>query len=216
MTVFSSAQNANINIGGAFEQRGLGIYTMNSSSANSGQIKGSTYLFSDWKTNAIVNTKEGKKYKISGLNYDAKLDKLVAKVGTDSLFSFNPANIKQASINSRIFERYLDPELNRNSFYEVILDKENFKLLKRINVAVKEGYVNPMTKSKEIPDSYTFKESYFINEADVVKKVPPKKRNFLKIFGDKSVEIKKYISSNKLSIKKEFDLKKIFTYYYSL
>lgn len=216
LTTVLFAQSTGLNSSSGFEQRGLGIYTMATSSENANQIKGSTYLFADWKTNAIVDTKDGKKYKLSGLNYDAKLDKLVAKVGIDSLFSFNPATISQASINNRTFKRYLDPELNRNSFYEVLVAKENIKLLKRINVALKQGYINPMTKTQEVADSYVLKESYFIHKADVVRKIPSKKREFWKIFEDKSVDMKEYISQNKLSIKKELDLKKIFTYYDSL
>lgn len=212
---FAIGQSSNTNIGGSFEQRGLGIYTMAGSSEDN-LVTGSTYLFSDWNTNAIVGTKDGKKYKISGLNYDAKHDKLVAKVGIDSLFSFNPASIAQASINNRTFKRYLDPELKRNSFYEVIVDKGNMELLKRINVAVKEGYINPLTKQQEIADSYTMKETYFINESNTVKKVPSKKKEFLKIFGDKALSVKGYIKENKLSTKKELDLKQIFTYYASL
>ncbi|MFT6795132.1 MAG: hypothetical protein ACJART_000264 [Maribacter sp.] len=215
MTTMSYSQNANANIGAGFEQRGLGIYTMSGNSGNT-KIKGSTYLFPDWKTNSIVNMKDGKNYKIPGLNYDVKLDKLVSKVGIDSLFSFNPATIDYANINNRTFKRYLDPELKRNSFYEIIVTNENLKLLKRINVAVKKGHINPMTKTQETPDTYVLKNSYFINKGDVSKKVPSKKREFIEIFGGVSGNIKEYIKQNKLSIKKELHLKQIFTYYDSL
>lgn len=214
-STYAFAQSATTNVGRGFEQRGLGIYTMASGAQNT-LVKGSTYLFPDWKTKAIVSTKSGKSYKLSGLNYDAKLDKLVAKIGVDSLFSFNPSTIDQAIINNRTFKRYLDPEFSRNSFYEVLVDNKSSQLLKRINVTVKDGYINPMTKTQEVSDSYTFKESYFIYREDSVTKISSKKREFLKMFKEKSIALKEYMKSNKLSIKKENDLKQIFKFFNTL
>ncbi len=208
-------QSTGLNSSSGYEQRGLGIYTMSANTENV-KIKGSKYLFPDWKTNAVIATKDGKNYKISGLNYDVELDKIVAKVGVDSLFSFNPAGISQARINNRSFRRYLDPELNRNSFYEVLVVKDNMELLKRFNIEIKDGYVNPMTKTQEAPNSYALKEAYFLSKGGEVKKIPSKKREFFAFFGNQAVKIKEYVKENKLSIKKEFDLKRIFTYYDSL
>lgn len=212
---FLSAQSATTNVGTGFEQRGLGIYTMTGNAANL-KIEGSTYLFPSWTTSSVVSTKVGSEYRIANLNYDAKLDKFVAKVGKDSLFSFNPSTISQVVINNRIFKRYLDPELKRNSFYEVLYGNDGFELLKRHTVGIKEGYVNQMTKTKEKPDSYILEEAFFFNQDETLQKVSRKKKDFLKMFKEESKLIKEFIDENKLSTKKEVELKRIFTYYGSL
>lgn len=55
-------------------------------------------------------------------------------------------------------------------------------------------------------------ELYFAFGDQEIVKVPRKKKEFFKLFGDKSSEVKGYIKENKLSYKKVKDLKKIVEY----
>lgn len=186
------------------------------SGSSSSKIKGSPYLFEDWETSAVVVTKNQKKYKISKVNYDAKLDQIVAKISNDSVFSFNPSGIDKVIINNREFNRYLDPDFRRNSYFEVIVSTKEFEILKRNKKVVKEGVFNPMTQKKQSPDSYILEHKYFIRSGGALKELGLNKNKILKVFGDKQSEVKKFIKTKKLSVKDDHDLKRMFIYYDSL
>lgn len=186
------------------------------STASASKVKGSPYLFDDWNTTAIIISKDKKKYKLPGINYDAKLDQIVAKISSDSLFSFNPQGIEQVLINKRSFKRYLDPELGRNCFYEVIASGDDFELLKRNTKAIKEGVFNPLTQTKQTPDTYILSKKYFVRRNDLLEELPLKKNKVMKVFADKSDRVKQYVREHKLSLTDDADLQKIFIYYDSI
>ncbi|WP_209401975.1 hypothetical protein [Pseudozobellia sp. WGM2] len=193
-----------------------GIWSQTSNSDAVYQVMGSPFLFEDWKTKSILVAKNNKKFKLSKVNYDAKLDQIVAKISNDSIFYFNPAGIEQVLINNRVFERYLDPELERNSYYEVIAAAENTKLLKRFTKVIKEGMVNPMTQKKQTRDSYILQEKYFVLDEGKVNELKLKRKRILKLFDEKATRVSEYIKENHLSVKDDKDLSKIFNYYESI
>ncbi len=176
-------------------------------------IDGTPFLFNNWITTGVLETKDGKVFELNEINYDAKLDQMVVKISKDSIFSFNSGIIHKVVINTKVFKRYLDPELNRNSFYEVISESNEMSLLKRSIKKIRQGSVNPMTKVKLTSDSFITNEDYFLFVNGELKKQILSKRKFLKIFDTKSTQIKEFINTNDLSIRKDNDLKKIFNYY---
>lgn len=184
--------------------------------AKSNKIIGSPYLFPDWNNKAIITSADGKEYRLNNINYDAVLDRMVSQISQDSVYAFNPASIQQVNINYRIFKRFLDPELGRNSFYEVLVPTDaDLEILKRNMKVVKEGTFNPMTQ-KQAPSRYIQQEKNFIYKNGVLEELPSSKRKFLQFFEVHSGKVQNFISENNLSVRDENDIKKILIYYDSL
>ncbi len=185
------------------------------SSSSSTKVEGSPYLFDNWKIYGEIFTTDNKVYKIQGLNYNAYSDYFLTKTTTDSVFIFKPSYIEKAIINNRVFKKFMNQKDGAFNFYEVIANSNDFELLKRYQKEIRTGITNGLTQQKE-PDYLILKESYFLNKNDKLTEFALKKKNILKLFGDRSQKVNKFISNNKLSIKTDDDLKKIFDYYNSL
>lgn len=176
------------------------------------KVKGSVYLFQNWDNSGSVKAADGKVYNIKHLNYDAKLDQLVAKISSDSIFAFNGGNVKSATINNKNFKRYLDPDFGRNSFYEVVANVGDTELLKRNVIKLQSGAVNPLTHQKQIPDAYVLDEKFFANKNGKLVAFKLSKKGVVGLFGPHEEEIKKYIKDNHLNVKDYNDLKQTLTY----
>ena len=192
-----------------------GAWNKTRNNSSNEKVQGSPYLFEDWETVAIITTQEDKKYKIRKLNYDTKLDLFVAKISQDSVFSFKPTYLKSVVINNRQFKKYLNQKSSLFDYYEVISEGKNVQLLKRDIKVIRQGIINHLTMEKET-DYYILRTKYYVNDHGKIKELLLKKKKILQIFGDQSQNMKKYLSENNLSIKKENDLKKIFNFYDSL
>ncbi|WP_418502157.1 hypothetical protein [Flagellimonas sp.] len=190
--------------------------TWNTSYSNE-RIKGSVYLFPEWNATGSITTTDGKTYRTKKINYDTKLDMLILRVSKDSIYSFNPGIIEQFSIEDKLFKRYLDPDFGRNSYYEVIVESDDFSVLKRHTANVKEGRVNPMTHVKETSDKYV-KESkvfYFVGEEKKLTELKLSTNAVVKVLEtdeNEAKDLKRFIKNNGLSVKEEGDLQRIVTY----
>jgi hypothetical protein len=173
-------------------------------------IDGDPYLFNNWNTLATIHVAGGKKFTISNLNYDTKLGRFVSKVTLDSVFVFELSNLKEASFNKTKFKRY---QVNNSSeYYEVIASSKGREILKKNIKKVKKFRKDPLTGKKN-KDKYILEATYFLNSKKGIHEFKMKKKSFLKIFGNLSPKVKKYMKRNKLSIKKDTDIYKIFKYY---
>lgn len=178
--------------------------------------KGTTYYFENWNTFGYIVNSEEKRYKIKGLNYDTKADRILAKISPDSVYIFPKEYINKAVINNVVFEKIKSSDNNLDDYYEVIFDGLNLKLLKKSEKTLKEGNFNPLTQTRR-DDFYITEESYYTyKENSKLKKIKMNKKNLIGLFGNKEDIIKKFISENHLSVKKDSDLKRIFRYYKTL
>ena len=181
---------------------------------NGENIEGSYRLFDNDFQNGVITTKEGKKYKVPGLNYNLKSDQLEVKIAKDSVYAFNTAGIVEVDFGKSKFKTLFDPEKYRPTFYEVIGSFNNQTVLKHRTVKVKPGVVNPMTQQKQTPDRFVQEYSYFVtNDKGGLDELKLKKRTILKLFDDSAEEVEDYASENGLSFKEDEDLKKMFNYY---
>ncbi|MBT8385698.1 MAG: hypothetical protein KJO83_08290 [Bacteroidia bacterium] len=192
-----------------------GTYLKTGGSKTISKVKGTPYLFDDWNNISVVTTLDDQKFKIVNLNYDTKSDLFVAKISQDSVFMFKPNYLKEVTINNRRFKKYLNQETALFNYYEVIAANDNTEILKRNQKVLRIGITNRLTMEKE-SDYFILKEDYYLNKSGNLTELSIKKKNILKLFGNKSQSVKKYISDNKLSIKEDVDLRKIFNYYESL
>jgi hypothetical protein len=177
-------------------------------------IEGSYRLFKNDFHTGIITTKEGKKYKVPGLNYNLKSDQLEVKISQDSVYAFNTASIVEVEFGDNKFKALFDPEKYRPTFYEVIGSFDNQTILKHRSVKVKTGIVNPMTQQKQTPDTFVQEQTYFVtNKKGGLDELKLKKRTILKLFDDSADDVDDYVSENDLSYKEDADLKKIFKFY---
>jgi hypothetical protein len=56
------------------------------------RIEGSIYLYDKWTNYAIVETKDRKRFSINNVNLNLRRNRIISKIGQDSLFIFNMEN----------------------------------------------------------------------------------------------------------------------------
>lgn len=194
----------------AFKANLSGAWIFNNVTNN---VNGNVYLFENWNTYGIIRTNTNQNLVLSGLNYDTKTDSFVAKVSEDSVYVFNNADIKEIIINKKLFKSYLN--LGEPSYYEVLATSNNIEILKKHEKILKKGMVDPLTQ-KASPDKYIDKYSYFSFKDGKIEELKLSIKPFTNIFGEKSEDIKKYISKNNFSIKEDKNFQAILNYYNTL
>lgn len=176
-------------------------------------VDGSVYLFENWNTYGIIKTNTNQNLALSGLNYDTKTDSFVAKVSEDSVYVFNNSDIKEVVINRKLFKSFLN--LGEPSYYEVLATSNNIKILKKHKKILKKGLLDPLTQ-KASSDKYVDKSTYYSFKDHKMEELKLSIKSFINVFGDKSEDIKKFISKNKFSIKEEKNFQAILNFYNTL
>lgn len=166
-------------------------------------------------------TLKGRRYDNLMLEYDTFNDELIysdsAKFIDNKVFNIalNKDPIDEFSFNFgtdtmlfRFFSRERDATFSLpEAFYEVAYEgKSRFLIRHRSYLLVKEGV-----------DEYMYSPTYYIKVNSEYTKIT-NKRLFLKLFGDESGEIKKYIRSNKIKIRKadKDEIASVLRYYDSM
>ncbi|MGB0896500.1 MAG: hypothetical protein ACPGU9_03230 [Flavobacteriaceae bacterium] len=182
-------------------------------------IDGSEYVYMSWSQRAVVTSIDGKQYVVPFMNFNARLNRFAANlskeskgvqsISRDSVFMFNNSGILKVKLANKDFVKV------SNKFYEVVFAKNDTRLLKLYKGVVKEASFNPMTQQKVGKDKMVVESSYFI-EKDGLNEFKLKTKTILSLLSDKESEIKKFIKENKLSVKNEKHLIRVFNYYKSL
>ncbi|WP_340074431.1 hypothetical protein [Leptobacterium sp. I13] len=176
--------------------------------------EGDVYLFSKWE-DAELYSKTGKKYKILGINYNVKNDRFEIKVAKDSVFVIAPNYIDYVDVNDVLYKKYDKSVNNLEGYYEIVYKGNKLSLLKKHNVRLVKGKMNPLNGIVD-PDKYYLYYDYYIQKVDQVKEIILKEKTINKFLGNKIELINKYVKSNNLSYKKEKDIIRILEYYDSL
>lgn len=193
-----------------------GVWVVNKS--NQKKIDGTPYLFKNWFQKGKIYF-EDRTYIIDALNYNVQAERFEAKISDDSVFALNHGNFYKVEINGKSFSRHLDPDFQRNTYFEDIIHFKSKQLLKKYAVKIKEGQVNPMTMQKIQPDKYIKNEQFYIlkDSSDELKKVKLKKSTILSLIDESNKPIiKEYVKENRLSYKRVEDVFKILNYYNTL
>ncbi len=193
-----------ISTGGGFKPGAQGYYFTNRRRS----IDGTVYLFDSWKNNAIIYTKDRKRFLLkNNININIDKNNFVSIISNDSLYAFNNNNIDKIVVNNRVFKNYYKDDGRK--IYEVIYKSNQFAILKGYKVQYVSGSPNPMINRKN--DKYIRKHSYFLFKDNAIKSFRLKKKNIIKLF-DKDLEritsLEKFMNANKLSYKKEYDIQK--------
>lgn len=182
------------------------------------KVEGSPYLYKSWNNSGRIYFSD-KVYVLKSFNYNIYSERFEIKLSKDSVFIINHGNVNKVLINNKVFRRYLDPEFQRNSYFEEIVDFNEYKLLRKHGVIIKEGTLNPLTKQKIGPDRLIRKDHFYLkhNDNDELEKIKLNKHIFLNLINKSNVSnIKTFVKRYKLSYRKIDDIQKIFNYYNTL
>ena len=170
-------------------------------------LEGSIFLFDNEDHPGRVYI-DNKVYKMENINYNIENDQFFTKIENDSVFIYTFETIDKISIKNREFKEIYDPYLNKESVFEIIYEGDNISLFKKHTVRFIAGSDNPMVnRSSSI---FKQKQRYYIEQGKKISKLNLKKSSILNLFDTKSrIKVKDYIRDNKLSLKKEYDLKKL-------
>lgn len=185
-----------------------GSFASSNNNINSGysNVKGSPYLFDDFKNSGVLELVTGEKYNIKNININLDKVQFVSEQGKDSIFIFR--NVKKVIIQ---YKEYSQIE---NNIYQLLEVGNNISFLKK-----EEKVIKRQVQDKLTPEIVKWKliEDYYLKVDGGLILINLRKKDFFNYL-DKSklTELKKYIKSEKLSVKKEKDLIKILHYYNSI
>tara|TARA_R110000868_G_scaffold21640_12_gene89892 strand:- start:40549 stop:41205 length:657 start_codon:yes stop_codon:yes gene_type:complete len=178
-------------------------------------VEGSPYLYKNWYNEAEVYHNH-KVYKFNSFNYNVYAERFEAKVSEDSIFIINPRYIDKIVIKDRPFKRYLDPEFQRNSYFEEIAKTDDFEIVRKYFTKIREADINPLTKVQEGSSKLIQHEMYYLiyRENQDLKRFKLKKSSVLKLI-DKNYynDIKSFKNRNRLKYNNIEDVAKIIQYY---
>lgn len=184
------------------------------SSSQQTKIKGSPYLYESWFNNGKIYT-NNKMLSVMSLNYNMKFERFEAKISEDSIFAIDPGGIKKIEIKGNEFIRALDPDFQRNSYFQKIASINGKFLLEKHIVDLKEGQINPMTMQKAQKDMLIKKELFYISNGSgsKLKKIKLKKSTILSLVNKNKISnVKLYAKQNKLRYNNVKDVQVLLEY----
>jgi hypothetical protein len=183
--------------------------------------KGSIYANKDFQNGSVF--KEGKVVANNvGLRYNVQEEEIELKKNANS--SSTVANVIKAdqSIHVRIlneaFVYLVSPDKNQKAGYFMVMSEgSKLTIYKKIIKNFVEGKKSVNSYSRDVPDTFKEKEQlYIVSNTGSLTKLPNGKGKRKKLFASKEAEMKSFIDSNNLSIRKESDFYKAVSYYNTL
>ena len=173
-------------------------------------IEGSLYLFEEWNNKGVFVTTADRKLLIRNINFNIDYGTFESQISKDTVFTFSFDNISRVFVNSREFKARFIPSKGLYDVYEVIFENEDFAILKKWYIEIREGSDNPMVNRS---NKYVQRSNYYIEQNDALRLFKFKKKNLLQLAGDKADEIEAYAKKYRLSFKKEIDVSRMFSYH---
>jgi hypothetical protein len=181
-------------------------------------IKGSPFLFDDWrKGNVLLKTKE--RIDSISIKYNLYADVLQVKVD-DQEYQFN-IEVSEFMIpdlvtnGTALFRSGFSPVpgMNEKSFYQVLYDGRTKLLLKHKKLIGSEMTSTPGVKAKVFEDQ----NNYFILTASgKMEKIKKKNKGILDLLEGEKEALKKMVESNKLKLVNDEEIIRVLEYYDSL
>jgi hypothetical protein len=188
-------------------------------------VQGSPYLYDDWKPGSIT-TREGKITENLLLLYDCYKDQLqtmqngnvlLLDAASNPEFSFLGFDTKEGTMVPVQFKNgYTAENFTKLNYFQVLYEGET-SLLKKPTVKFVEEVTNNYGTNDKIK-RFAKAEVYFVSDKEKSKLVElgRGRKELYAFFGSKSNEMKSYIKSKKLSIKKDEDLIEVLKHFDSL
>ena len=199
------SQNINTNID-VNKLEGIGILEFDNLRLSKGNIDGSFYLYDQWENRGVIEV-EDKRYVLSNMNYDVRKGTFMSQINQDSLVTFDITTFDRVLINDRPFKSIYNPSKRANETFEIIFEGPDFSILKGYAIEITEANPNPMiNRSKR---RVLKKSSYFVKKRNSIKRFKMKKKNLLALAGDKKGQLENYAKANRLSFKKDNDVRRM-------
>lgn len=178
-------------------------------------IIGSELYNTEW-WNAEVLLTNGARYNLP-VKYNLYVDELFFKSDNQTMSFVVPVRefvFKESSSATAFFRNGYPANdgFSDKTFYQVLVDGK-VQLLKKLSKQVMEtkDFNSSIVKKRftDLSKVYSFRDNQFYQ-------LKRDKSGILNVFSDRSNEIAKYISDNKINLKKDDELAKVFNYYNSL
>lgn len=170
-------------------------------------VKGTVYLFDDWSNFAMISTKDNYKFLVRNVNINIERNNIQAKISNDSIFEFNLNDIEKITINNKVYKNIYGK--NGKRIYEIIYESDSFSILKGFETKIISGSPNPMVNRSD--DKIVRNKSYFLKTEMNINPFRLSKNKILKLLAndqERINKIKQYVKSNRLSYKKDEDVRK--------
>lgn len=104
--------------------------------------------------------------------------------------------------------------VENGGYFQVLFEGDNYNLYKKLKKKFIPAKKASTSITKDLPPVFLDRPVYYIvtNEGKYYE-LPESKNKKLKVFGNKQIEIKKYIKENKLDLKDEKDLIRVINYF---
>jgi len=172
---------------------------------------GSVHLFSKWENFGVIVTNDDQKFSLKNINFNIEKNVFVSKIAEDSIFSFNFNNIDRFIINNRTFKSFYHN--NENRVFELIYESDEFSIMKGYRVQLIEGSSNPMVNRKN--NKLVQKSSTFVMKGNSIRPFKLSKKRILALIENNEErldKLQKYVSVNKLSYKKPYDVQRMLSF----
>jgi len=180
-----------------------------------GDIKGSPYLDKEYQTGTVL-TSDDLLFKNVPLRYNCYQDILEFKQNDLSYDLMPRTLVKKAEFGGKIFiYKNIESNGDSKSYFEELAEGKASLFVRYIvkfyEAEPLKGYASPVPAKFD-----NLSKSYYISFGDSPVKMITNNKKLLEVFPDKKGEMDLFITKQKLSAKKEDDLKKIVAYYNSL
>lgn len=196
-------------------QVGLGhVNTVNLTEANAAQFE----LFNDdWERGSLV-TKDGQTILLDSLHYSIAQDKILFS-RDNKVLVLDKNIVKTIVIGTKAFGLFLDEKKKGElepKYFEILASGKMYLLRNHYLKKVTSSTDNPLGVKTDVHIQTVIRSKYmyYTNRFLEPKELPRSKSKVLAIFKSNNKMVK-YAKSNKLSIKREKDLKKLFQHYNS-
>lgn len=161
------------------------------------------YSFPNWSNEGVLflnNTK----YVLSNINFNVSANCFESRIDRKKLFAFKNSTIDSVTINNHLFKK-ID-----NYFYEVLIEKGDYFLLKKHDIKYHKGSINRLDLSVG-PSFTSLVYKYLVRVDDEFKLIQLNKKSIIGLLDNKKNQelLVEFAKEQKLSFKNEKDVTRI-------
>lgn len=176
------------------------------------KAKGSVYLYENWNTRAVIETKSGKTAMIKNVNFNVDSQVFEALFGKDSTYLFDFNELNSITLNNKKYSKF--EHKGKQDVFELIYESDGLSLLKTYKLNVFTASTNPMVN--RTTDMYTKRNAYFVRQGKTIKEIALNRKNIIRIFEKNNVNretLELFVTDRNLSYKNEFDVQMMFKHF---
>jgi len=173
------------------------------------------YIDKIWQNSAVITTKGETMYFNGRFNV---LDEAIELKNKSGIRSIRASGVSAAMVGDRFFISVKKDKIKKqesDSFFE-ILSMGNINLYMKHFLDTRMSGTNTLTSAYNGSKEYFIAEDLYYHTEDQLCQKLPSRKNTMNLFGEKKMEVKKFISTNNLKFKSKQDLIRIFDFYNSL